>query len=31
MPNEHNRAPDFLAARLAYQVMAYMTAFAEEE
>ena len=30
MPNDHNRAPDFLAARLAYQVMAYMTAFAAE-
>lgn len=28
-PSEHNRAPDFLAARLAYQVMAYMTAFAD--
>ena len=30
MPNDNNRAPDFLAARLAYQIMAYMTAFAEE-
>ncbi|MFN2370507.1 MAG: arginase family protein, partial [Candidatus Krumholzibacteriia bacterium] len=28
-PVEHDRAPDFLAARLAYQVMAYMTAFAD--
>ena len=24
MPNEHNRAPDFLAARLIYQMMAYL-------
>lgn len=30
MPSENNRAPDFLAARLAYQIMAYMTAFAAE-
>ncbi len=30
MPSDHNRAPDFLAARMAYQIMAYMTAFAEE-
>ena len=30
MPSENNRAPDFLAARLAYQMMAYMTAFAAE-
>lgn len=29
MPSDQNRAPDFLAARLAYQVMAYMTAYAE--
>ena len=30
MPNDHNRAPDFLAARLAYQIMAYVLAFAED-
>ena len=30
MPSENNRAPDFLAARLTYQVMAYMLAFAED-
>ena len=29
-PGAHNRAPDFLAARLAYQVMAYITAFADD-
>ncbi len=30
MPNANNRAPDFLAARLAYQLMAYLTAFVKE-
>ena len=29
MPNDTNRAPDFLAARLTYQVMAYLQAFAD--
>jgi len=30
MPSDHNRAPDFLAARLVYQIMAYVLAFAED-